>query len=851
MVVKRNGKTKIEFDGNKIRLAIKKANSHSQTKQLTPSDIDDIADFIEVKYHKMLNEDGTQADISIEEIQDLVENQLWARGANDVAKTFFHYRYSRMDKHDLDDIDREANHKAIIKLKVCKKNGVLENYSVEKLIKAVNMSASRAREDGTLTSDEENMLITLVENELAKKADEKRVSTNEMHRLVEKYLDKVAPDVGKTYANYHSYRMGQAELWEAIMGRCTTIIGNDRDTETMTQKNQNANADSTLSSTQKCFFADYTAEQYLERFFFTKTERQIARDGYLYWNDKNARIIYALNCCLFRVGYVLAHGFAMNGVWYNPPKSLTTCFKVIGDMVLMSASQQYGGFTVPRIDTILVPYAEMSYKKKVERYTSKGLSQEVAEEMAMEEIEEEMEDGFQGLEYKFNTVASSRGDYPFTTVTFGLDTSRFGKMASKACLRVRARGQGKKGKKKPVLFPKLVFLYDEKLHGEGGVNRDLYDEAIDCSSKTMYPDWLSLTGEGYVPSMYKKYGVDGVISPMGCRAFLSPYYERGGFEPADEDDKPVFEGRFNLGVISLNLPMMLAKAREEEIDFYEVLDYYLNVARENHKRTYEFIGKMKASKNPVGFQYGGFYGGHLKPDEEIRPLLKHATMSFGVTALNELQRLYNGKSLVEDGEFALEVMKHINDKIAEFKNEDHILYAVYGTPAESLCGKQVQQFRAKYGIVPNVSDRSYVSNSFHCHVSEKISPIQKQDLEERFWNYFNGGKIQYCRYPVSYNRQAICTLIDRAMKKGFYEGVNLDLCFCDDCGFRQVEMGARCPKCGSYHITQIDRMNGYLGFTRVGSDARVETDDNGNEIVYIHSRYAPPKLDEIMERNSM
>lgn len=247
-------------------------------------------------------------------------------------------------------------------------------------------------------------------------------------------------------------------------------------------------------------------------------------------------------------------------------------------------------------------------------------------------------------------------------MTFGLDTTVFGHLASKTFLKVHSEGQGKKGHKKPVLFPKLVFLYDEELHGENCVLEDVFEAGIDCSCKTMYPDWLSLTGEGYVASIYKKY--KKVISPMGCRAFLSPYYERGGFEPADENDVPVFIGRFNIGAVSLHLPMILAKARRDGKDFYEVLDYYLEMIRGIHKRTYDYLGEMKASTNPIMYCEGGFYGGHLKPSDKIKPVLKSATASFGFTALNELQELYNGKSIREDGQFALEVLQYINDKIS-------------------------------------------------------------------------------------------------------------------------------------------------------------------------------------------
>lgn len=734
---------------------------------------------------------------------------------------------------------------------VQKKDGMtLMEYDSQKLLNAVNKSAARARENGQLTDDEEGRFISLVEGELMHRSSN-IVPTSELHRLCEKYLAQVAPDVGKAYSEYHSWRIHDGEIWEKIYGKCSDLLSTKSDEETMTQKNQNANADSTLASTQRCFFADYTGEEYWEQFFITKKEKQLIADGFIYPHDRNARIIYPVNCCLFRMDYVLEHGCVMNGIHYNRPKTLDKTFDVIGDLILMNASQQYGGFTVPRIDSVVAPYAEMSYQKYLEKYLALGVPEEKAKVQAKNDVRQDMYDGFQGLEIKLNTVASSRGDYPFVTITFGLDTTKWGKMASIAALDTRKGGQGEKGKKKPVLFPKLVFLYDENLHGPGKPSEDVFEAGIACSAKCMYPDWLSLTGEGYIASMYKKYGVPGVISPMGCRAFLSPWYERGGMEPADDNDVPVYEGRFNIGAISLHLPMILAESRKRGMDFYDLLDDILEIVRGLHKKTYEYISHKKAACNPIAFCYGGFYGGNLRPQDEIAPVLRSCTASFGITALNELQQLYNGKSLYEDGKFALEVMQHINSKIAEFKKDDGILYAIYGTPAENLCGKQVKQFRAKYGIIKNVSDRAYVSNSFHCHVTEQITPIQKQDSESRFWELFNGGKIQYCRYPLGYNTEAIRTLVRRAMSMGFYEGVNLSLNFCDDCGYQEVDMGLRCPKCGSIHITEIDRMNGYLGFTRQGSDTVEEKDKYGNTIIVQRSRYSPHKQKEIAERVSM
>lgn len=1072
-------------------------------------------------------------------------------------------------------------------MQIIKKDGTLEQYDEQKIINACNKAARRAMVE---LSDSDYQIICnavwdkLVENDL------EDTEIYEMHNIVESVLEEYYPVVAKMYKEYRNYKKDFVHMMDKVYKKSQTIryIGD---------KN-NANTDSALVATKRSLiFGELNGELY-KKFFLTLNEKQAMKDGYIYIHDRSSRLD-TFNCCLFRIGKVMKNGFEMGNVWYNEPNSLDTAFDVMGDIILSTAAQQYGGFTVPEVDKILAPYAEKSYWKYRKEYANicgyiekdNGTlitNTSSAEEWVMKKIQRDFEQGWQGIEYKLNTVGSSRGDYPFVTMTIGLATDKFGKMAAITLLNVHKEGQGKKGFKRPVLFPKIVFLYDKNLHGDGSEkyeSADVFNAGIECSSKTMYPDWLSLTGNGYVPEMYKKYG--RVVSPMGCvdgkeiityryngqlyvesfermwnrlsdffelhqqikgqphlymdlkdveiydteigfvntqkiiknvsndwvdlhlsngrrllctsdhpitiqnnetkqakelncgekilinssqyaeenivfnndkawllgfllcdgcyqsnhifasiaaegeddielkfhsvfrkyfdldtktvlqergkkgvykdliaiaddknnlqrtinyltekfgginkvnrhipnevfswnyesklafsagmidadgyindnshggsvvqigstnkelalqqmalaqalgmpakiyhnhytkknpnairyriefypieellnyivcdkksdhyeemlsnhyntnaevievlpvettmysydvttdsehfevsgiyshncRAFLSPWYERGGMRPADENDKPIFEGRCNLGVVSLHLPMILAKARQESKDFYEVLEYYLELIRGLHKRTYDYIGELRASVNPVAFCEGGLYGGNLKPEDKIKSILPPMTMSYGITALNELQRLYNGESIREDGEFALEVMQYIQQYIDRIKEEDQILYAIYGTPAESLCGLQIEQFRKVYGIIENVSDKPYVSNSFHCHVSEQMSPIEKQDKEERFWGYFNGGKIQYCRYNLGYNIEAIKTLVLRAMEKGFYEGVNLAMCYCEDCGYQQVEMDV-CPKCGSSKITKIDRMNGYLGFTRIHGQSR-------------------------------
>ena len=425
---------------------------------------------------------------------------------------------------------------------VIKKDGTKEEFDNRKIINAVKKSATRMLVE--LTDEELKEICDFVDNNILR-MNKSEVTIAEMHNLVEGALEHINPNVAHSYRNYRNYKQDFVHMLDKVYQESQKImyIGDK----------ENSNADSTLVSTKRSLIFNELNKELYKKFFLTVDELQAIRDGYIYIHDMSARRD-TMNCCLFDVASVLKGGFEMGNLWYNEPKSLDVAFDVIGDIVMAAASQQYGGFTVAEVDKILAPYADKTYERQYNKYLCLGLSFEKAREEALKDLQKDFEQGFQGWEYKFNTVASSRGDYPFITVSAGLGTGEYEKMATLAMLKIRMRGQGKKECKKPVLFPKIVFLYDENLHGEGKVNEDLFKAGIECSKKAMYPDWLSLSGEGYVASMYKKYGK--VVSPMGCRAFLSPWYERGGMHPADENDAPIFVGRFNIGAISLHLPMI-------------------------------------------------------------------------------------------------------------------------------------------------------------------------------------------------------------------------------------------------------------------------------------------------------
>ena len=405
-------------------------------------------------------------------------------------------------------------------MRVIKKDKTLATYNEQKIINACGLAANRALY--TLTDSDFaaicNRVLEVIDEEdyFDEDAQEDVVPVSDMHVIVENVLMELFPTVGESYRQYRNYKQDFVKMLDEVYTK--------EQEQRYVGDVSNANTDSTMVSTQRSLSYGLLSKELYKYFFLTKEELQASNDGYIYIHDMKDRRD-AINCCLFNMSNVLKGGFEMGNIWYNEPKTLDTAFDVIGDITFGASAQQYGGFTIPRVDTILAPYAEKSYRKYIEEYRqveNDVLSQvswdgrikdEGAIKYATEKVRKEFEQGFQGWEYKFNTVGSSRGDYPFIAMSFGIGTSKWETMASEMALKVRMNGQGKPGFKRPVLFPKLTFLYDENLHGEGKELEWLFDIACKCSSKTMYPDFLSLSGNGYIPSMYKKYGK--VISLMG------------------------------------------------------------------------------------------------------------------------------------------------------------------------------------------------------------------------------------------------------------------------------------------------------------------------------------------------
>lgn len=683
--------------------------------------------------------------------------------------------------------------------KVIKKDGTSEGWNWDKIKVAIDKAKKRANVE--VYEWKLWQVEGYIEGYLWNKCE---VTTEELHKIVIDALNLYVPEVGKAYQEYRDYKNTYAKAFESVKNEADTVL--------LLGDKENANFDSSLISTKGSLIKGYLTKELYKQFYLSKEEKELVKRGDIYIHDLRDMIFNSFNCCLFDIGTVLKGGFEMSNVKYTEPTSVLSALQVIGDITLVATAQQFGGFTLAEIDKVLLPYAKKTYYNAYNKYKRLGIkSLDNLESLANEDLRRELEQGFQSLELKLNTVPCSRGDFAFTTLTFGTwditmdDLDReIMKLIGEVILDTRMKGHGGK----QVVFPKLVFLYDEdKIEADKG-HKELFEKAVECSSKCMYPDYLSLN-HGKVGEIYQRTGA--ITSPMGCRAYLTEWHD-------PKNGKAITIGRCNIGAVSLNLPLIWKVAENENKNFFEVLSDRMEVVREFLKKRYDALKHTKACTNPMCFTQGGLHNGFLDPEDEIGDLVNYMTASFGITALNELSILATGKILKEDRSFATVVVDFINDKIEEFKEEDGYLYALYGTPAESLCGTQARQYREYTG---DNQFGDYFTNSFHLHVSEDITPIEKQDKEYELFHKCNGGHIQYVRVDNPSNVVAVRNLIKRGMSMGFYQGVNFDAAYCEDCGKHSTNVGNTCPHCGSHNLSVISRVCGYLGYSNVNGKTRM------------------------------
>lgn len=682
-------------------------------------------------------------------------------------------------------------------MKVTKKDGTVESFDCGKILKCVELAANRINR--VITEEEKERIADAMINYFSDSTmwENYGITTKEIHSCVVSVLEwEGFNDIAASYKEYRDYKTTYAASWEKIKDSADDIIYlGDR---------ENANFDSSLASTKGSLIRGATTKELYKQFYLTKEENKYIERGDFYIHDLRDMILNNINCCLFDMGNVLKGGFTMSNVHYTEPKSVLTALQVIGDITLVATAQQFGGFTIPEIDNILLPYCYKTLANHYDEAKAMGCEND-AHAYAWDHLTRELEQGFQSLELKLNTVPCSRGDFAFTTLTFGAwrpylrsIEGQILELICKVILHTRMQGHGGK----QVVFPKLVYLYDKDKINSYTHARRVFDECIRCSSQCMYPDYLSLSGPGAVGDLYRESGK--ITSPMGCRAFLTPWKD-------PETDEYVTTGRCNIGAVSLNLPLLWEISKREGKEFYSLVKERFDRIIDFFERRYEIIANTKACTNPLAFCEGGLYNGNLKPDDRIGSLTEYMTASIGVTALHELKEV-SGDDCIDK-----KILNHLNAWITEAKNRTGHMYALYGTPAESLCQTQAKQYNAYVG-----EDKyEYFTNSFHRHVSEDITPFEKQDLEEEAFHMVNGGRIQYVRLDNPENLDAVKAIVTRGMEKGFYQGVNFDSAYCNNCGKHSTNVMLRCPHCGSSNLTVISRVCGYLGYSNVNGSTRM------------------------------
>lgn len=684
-----------------------------------------------------------------------------------------------------------------------KKSGLTENFNEKKIWCAIRKSADRVL---LSLSDEDCKNVTDL---VRLKIQGPEVTVTKLHKLVEVSLDEAGfGKVAESYRQYRNYKIDALKIMEAVDKKTLELL--------YKEDRSNANADSTLVSTKRSILQSEQQKERYKRIFLSSEELQAHEDGYIYFHDIGSRLDCVYNCALLDIRTILSGGFMAAGMEYTEPKSVGTAISVTVDIVSSVCAQQYGGLSIPQLDEVMAPYCQKSYDFYIQQFkdivenTGGIYTEEKADKYAEERVRREISQGIQNMEIYFSTVSSARGDYPFFGISIGHGAGRWEKIFAEEVLKMRKRGQGREGSRTPVVFPKLIFLYDENLHNEGKELEDLFNLAVETCSVAQYPDMMSVNN-GYIGDIYKKTGK--IITSMGCRAFLSPIWKSGSFTgPVDEKDDFVLF-RANLGATSMNLPMIYMKAKIEGKDFFEVLDYYLELIRKFNKKTVNYLKKMKASSSPLMFTQGGLEGGFLNPNDTVEPVLKYSTISFAYGGLNEVGLLHSGKRIDEDQEFPLEVLKYMKQKIDQFKEEDQILHALYSTPGETWLSVAVEKFKEIYGDVPGVTTKGYFTNSFHMPVDVDMTPIEKMDLEYKFWNYPLGGRISHIKVPDITNLEGIKSLIRYGMNLGLYLGVNHAENHCLDCGDHYTgrddipEDEDVCPICGSVNLVKIRRIN--------------------------------------------
>lgn len=569
---------------------------------------------------------------------------------------------------------------------------------------------------------------------------------------------------------------------------------------------ENANKDSHVFNTQRDLEAGVVSRALGLRMLPGIVAKAHLR-GDIHWHDLDySPVTPETNCCLIDFDEMFKHGFKIGNAWVSSPRSIQTATAQMSQIIANVASLQYGGCSANRIDQLLEPYAKLNYEKHM-KDAEEWIVPEKREEFAREKTKKDIYDAMQALEYEINTLYSSQGQTPFTTINFGLGTSWIAREIQKAILKIRIKGLGKEHR--TAIFPKLTFTIKRGLNLDPeDPNYDIKQLALECSTKRMYPDLLMYDKIKELTGSFK--------TPMGCRSFL-----QGWTDP--ETGKEVNSGRMNLGVVTVNLPWIALEAHGDKQLFWEIFQEKMNICKIALDYRIKRTKEAKPENAPLLYMYGAF-GKRLKKTDSVDEVFKNsrATVSLGYIGLYEVCTTFYGSNWEHNKEahdFAIAITKAMHDLCAEWEKEEGYHFSLYSTPAESLTDTFCQDDLKKFGRVEDVTDKEYYTNSFHYDVRKHPTPFEKLSFEEAFPKYAAGGFIHYCEYPnLRQNPKALEAVWDWAYDHVGYLGTNTSIDQCFKCGFKgefeATARGFKCPQCGNHDPATCDvvkRTCGYLG----------------------------------------
>ena len=701
-------------------------------------------------------------------------------------------------------------------MKVIKRDGSTVDFDRSKIVVAIQ-KANLAVEEPYRMDDAS---IEAIADSVASK-DRKRLLVEDIQDMVEKRLMEAEKyELAKAYIIYR-YTRALVRKANTTDESILALIRNDN--KDLAEENSNKNT--AIASTQRDYIAGEVSRDLTRRLLLPEKISKAHDDGVLHFHDADYFVQHIFNCCLVNIGDMLDNGTMINGKLIESPKSFQVACTIVTQIIACVASNQYGGQSVEM--SHLGKYLRLTYEKYLRRTREAApeLDDETVEKIAKARTKDELKSGVQTIQYQINTLMTTNGQSPFVTLFLVLRENDPYMEENAAIIEeiLSQRLEGIKNEKGVYItpaFPKLVYVLDEHNCLKGGKYDYITELAVKCSAKRMYPDYIS------AKKMRENYE-GNVFSPMGCRSFLAPW--------KDENGNYKFEGRFNQGVVSLNLPQIGILARGDEDKFWKLLDERLQLCFEALMCRHNALKNVRSDSSPIHWQYGAI--ARLPKGAPIEPLLYggYSSISLGYIGLYEVTKLMRGCSHTEPGgrEFAMQVMNRLRAACDGWKRETNIGFALYGTPAESLCYRFARIDKERFGTIPDVTDKGYYTNSYHVDVREHIDAFDKFTFESQFQKISTGGCISYVEIPnMRHNLEAMEDVVRFIYDNIQYAEFNTKSDYCQVCGYDgeilvNDDNEWECPNCGNKDHAKMNvtrRTCGYLGenFWNVGKTKEIK-----------------------------